>query len=504
MINLSSFLKYHAERWPDNIAIVYEDRRISYAELWERVRQLARYMTEQGIGRGDVVAAFMKNSPAFLEISFASSYLGAVFLPINYRLATDEIAYIVGNAEASILFGDEEFADILKLDVPVRLLDEEMQKDISILTGWGEAIPPQAYVKPDDLFRLMYTSGTTDRPKGVMHSYQNFYWKSMEHVVVLGLSRETRLLVTGPLYHVGAYDLPGVAVLWLGGMLKIHREYDPLEVLAGIEAEKLNGAWLAPVMLSGILGHPEREKYEVSSLEWCIGGGEKTPEGRIREFQDYFKNGRYIDAYGLTESCSGDTFMEPGWEIKKIGSTGRATPHVSIRITDEEGASLNAGEEGEICLLGPKVAEGYWKDPEKTAETRHGDWFRTGDVGYLDDDGFLYLTDRMKDIIISGGENIASSEIERVIYQMPGVLETAVIGIPDSRWGEVPIAVVVMENEEKLNEQELEAHCREHLAGFKVPKHFILRETLPRNPSGKILKRVLRDQISVCSLVNGK
>ncbi len=148
MINLSSFLKYHAERWPDNIAIVYEDRRISYAELWERVRQLARYMTEQGIGRGDVVAAFMKNSPAFLEISFASSYLGAVFLPINYRLATDEIAYIVGNAEASILFGDEEFADILKLDVPVRLLDEEMQKDISILTGWGEANPPQAYVKP--------------------------------------------------------------------------------------------------------------------------------------------------------------------------------------------------------------------------------------------------------------------------------------------------------------------------------------------------------------------
>ncbi|MDF2368973.1 AMP-binding protein [Sneathiella sp.] len=502
MINLSSFLNYHAQRDPDSIAITYEDRGISYGALWERVRQLARYIAEQGISNGDVVVAFMKNSPAFLELSFACSYLGAVFLPINYRLATDEVAYIIGNAEASLLFGDEEFADILEIDIPVRILDGGMQKNILTLTGREGPIPPQSYVKPDELFRLMYTSGTTDRPKGVMHSYQNFYWKCMEHVVVLGLSKQTRLLVTGPLYHVGAFDLPGIAVLWLGGMLRVHREYDPLEVLSAIEEEKLTGAWLAPVMLSGILSHPDRGNYDVSSLEWCIGGGEKTPEARIREFQDFFRNGRYIDAYGLTESCSGDTFMELGWEIEKIGSTGRATPHVSIRITDDKGASLTAGEEGEICLRGPKVAEGYWKDPAKTAETRHGDWFRTGDVGYLDDDGFLYLTDRKKDMIISGGENIASSEIERVIYQIPGVLEAAVVGVPDPRWGEVPVAVVVLENEETFSDQEFESYCREHLAGFKVPKRFFLRDTLPRNPSGKILKRVLRDQIAFCGPIS--
>ena len=350
-------------------------------------------------------------------------------------------------------------------------------------------------MRPDDLFRLMYTSGTTDRPKGVMHSYDNFYWKSMEHVVVLGLSQQTRLLVTGPLYHVGAFDLPGVAVLWLGGMLKIHREFDPAEVLQAIEAEKLTGAWLAPIMMAGVLSYPEREKYDVSSLEWCIGGGEKTPEGRIVEFQEYFTNGRYIDAYGLTESCSGDTFMEPGWEIEKIGSTGRATPHVSIAIANDEGAFLEPGEEGEICLRGPKVTEGYWNDPQKTADTRFGDWFRTGDVGYLDDDGFLYLTDRKKDMIISGGENIASSEIERVIYQMPGVMEAAVIGMPDNRWGEVPVAIVVPKEGATIDEAAFEAHCRTHLAGFKVPKRLILRDSLPRNPSGKILKRVLREEI---------
>tara|TARA_R100000005_G_scaffold38740_3_gene18136 strand:- start:16591 stop:18081 length:1491 start_codon:yes stop_codon:yes gene_type:complete len=495
MVNLGSFLKYHATRWPENTAIVYEDVRISYGELWERVRQLARFLKEQGIGKGDVVAVFMKNSPAFIEIAIATSYLGGVFLPINYRLATDEVAYITGNAKAKLLIGDEEFAHILKLDMPIILLNEAMQKNPLFLTGENKAVPAPEFMRPDDLFRLMYTSGTTDRPKGVMHSYDNFYWKSMEHVVVLGLSQQTRLLVTGPLYHVGAFDLPGVAVLWLGGMLKIHREFDPAEVLQAIEAEKLTGAWLAPIMMAGVLSYPEREKYDVSSLEWCIGGGEKTPEGRIVEFQEYFTNGRYIDAYGLTESCSGDTFMEPGWEIEKIGSTGRATPHVSIAIANDEGAFLEPGEEGEICLRGPKVTEGYWNDPQKTADTRFGDWFRTGDVGYLDDDGFLYLTDRKKDMIISGGENIASSEIERVIYQMPGVMEAAVIGMPDNRWGEVPVAIVVPKEGATIDEAAFEAHCRTHLAGFKVPKRLILRDSLPRNPSGKILKRVLREEI---------
>ena len=337
MVNLGSFLKYHATRWPENTAIVYEDVRISYGELWARAMQLSPFLKEQGIGKGDVVAVFMKNSPAFIEIAIATSYLGGVFLPINYRLATDEVAYITGNAKAKLLIGDEEFAHILKLDMPIILLNEAMQKNPLFLTGENKAVPAPEFMRPDDLFRLMYTSGTTDRPKGVMHSYDNFYWKSMEHVVVLGLSQQTRLLVTGPLYHVGAFDLPGVAVLWLGGMLKIHREFDPAEVLQAIEAEKLTGAWLAPIMMAGVLSYPEREKYDVSSLEWCIGGGEKTPEGRIVEFQEYFTNGRYIDAYGLTESCSGDTFMEPGWEIEKIGSTGRATPHVSIAIANDGG-----------------------------------------------------------------------------------------------------------------------------------------------------------------------
>jgi fatty-acyl-CoA synthase len=301
--------------------------------------------------------------------------------------------------------------------------------------------------------------------------------------------------VVGPLYHVGALDLPGIAVLWHGGMLSIHRHFEPEQALAAIESEQLNAAWFAPVMTTAILTCPTRDRYDVSSLRWSIGGGEKTPEIRIRAFAGFFKNARYIDGYGLTESCGGDTLMEHGREIDKIGSTGRALAHVEIEIRDEQGNRLPSGENGEICLRGPKVTKGYWKDPEKTAAAFFGDWFRTGDVGYLDAEGFLYLTDRKKDMIISGGENIASSEVERVIHEMPEVHEVAVIGVPDERWGETPVAVVVLADGAELTLPGLTEHCRRRLGGFKVPKRLIIRDSLPRNPSGKVLKRVLRSEL---------
>jgi fatty-acyl-CoA synthase len=353
--------------------------------------------------------------------------------------------------------------------------------------------------QPDDLFRLMYTSGTTDRPKGVMHTYSNFYWKSADHVLALGLSAADRLLVTGPLYHVGAFDLPGVAVLWVGGMLCIERDFDPTRALAAIAAERLTCAWLAPVMSSAILTHPGRFEHDVRSLRWVIGGGERTPEARIRAFSEFFANGRYIDGFGMTETCSGDTLMDAGREIEKIGSVGRTLAHVEIEIRDDNGRVLPAGEAGEICLRGPKVTRGYWRDPDKTYAAFFGDWFRSGDIGHLDAEGFLYLTDRKKDMIISGGENIASSEVERVVYELPQVQDAAVIGVADARWGERPVAVVVLRPGETLTYPELVEHCRRKLAGFKVPKELIVRTELPRNPSGKILKRVLREDIAAAS-----
>jgi fatty-acyl-CoA synthase len=494
MINLSSFIAFHARQTPGRCALKYRSEEISYAAFDRRIRVAGGWLASRGVGAGDVVAVLMKNSAAFLDIAFATSHLGAIFLPINYRLASDEIAYIVENSAARLLIADEELSTTAAGPAPVVLLDEAAQSNATRLAPDAKSAPPHRSL-PSDLMRLMYTSGTTDRPKGVMLTYENFYWKSADHVLVLGLNRDTRLLVTGPLYHVGALDLPGIAVLWQGGMLNIQRDFDAGRSLAAIESDRLNCAWLAPVMTTSILTCQTRERYDVSSLRWAIGGGEKTPETRIRAFSQYFTNARYIDAYGLTETVGGDTFMEPGLEITKIGSTGRPVAHVEIEIRDDQGNRLRCGENGEICLRGPKVTPGYWKDPEKTAAAFFDDWFRTGDVGYLDADGFLYLTDRKKDMIISGGENIASSEIERVIYEMPQVREVAVIGMPDERWGEKPVAVVVIADGTALELPDLTEHCRKSLAAFKVPRELIVRDSLPRNPSGKVLKRVLRAEL---------
>ncbi len=494
MINLSSFIAFHGRRTPDRCALKYRGEDISYGNFDERIHTVGGWLVSRGIGAGDVVAVLMKNSAAFLELAFASSHIGAVFLPINYRLSADEVGYVIGDSGARLLIADEEFAAVAVCGAPVVLLDETAQSSATRLAP--DAAPAPRYPRaPSDLMRLMYTSGTTDRPKGVMLTYENIYWKSADQTLALGLNAETRLLVVGPLYHVGALDLPGIAVLWHGGMLSIQRNFEPEQALAAIEAERLNAAWFAPVMTTAILACPDRERYDVSSLRWAIGGGEKTPEARIRAFSQYFTNARYIDAYGLTETCGGDTFMEVGREIEKIGSTGRAIAHVEIEIRDDAGNRVAAGVNGEICLRGPKVTRGYWKDPEKTAAAFFGDWFRSGDVGYLDEDGFLYLTDRKKDMIISGGENIASSEVERVIYELPQVREVAVIGMPDDRWGERPIAIVVLAEGKVLELPDLTDHCRARLAGFKVPKQLIIRDSLPRNPSGKVLKRVLRAEL---------
>jgi len=496
MVNLSAFIHFHALRQPDRTALVYDGSRISYAEFDGRIARAAAFLASRGIGAGDIVAVFMKNSAAFVELAFATSHLGAVFLPVNFRLSGEECGYIVTHAGARLVLADEEFAAVVAGIDNVVLVDAAAQADSGRLGAPDLSVPAANMRTSQDLFRLMYTSGTTDRPKGVMHSYENFYWKCMDHVIALGMTSADRLLAVGPLYHVGAFDLPGIAILWVGGTLVVQRQFDEAETLALIEAERITCAWFAPMMVGRMLALEGAEKYDLSSFKWCIAGGEKTPENRIRDFTRLFKAARFIDGFGLTETCSGDTLMEAGKEIEKIGSTGRALAHVEITIRDDEGGILPAGTEGEICLRGPKITKGYWRDPEKTGQAFHGDWFRSGDVGYLDADGFLFITDRKKDMIISGGENIASSEIERVIYQMPEVAECAVIGLPDPKWGERPAAIIVARPGQALSAEDVQARCRAALAGFKVPSRVLFREALPRNPSGKVLKRVLRDEIA--------
>lgn len=495
MVSITASVAWWARTEPQRLALVYAGQRLSYADLQQRVEHAAALLCARGIGAGDVVALLMKNSAAFLELSLAIAHVGAVLLPVNYRLGADEVGYIAGHAGVKLLFADEELGSSVPEGMAVLWLDAQAQADSRALAPPG-AVPAPHAPQADDLCRLMYTSGTTDRPKGVMHSYANMAWKCLDHITALGLCREDRLLVVGPLYHVGAYDLPGVALWVAGGALVLERDFDANLALALIASERITGAWMAPVMLNRCLASPQRTVHDLSSLKWLIGGGERTPEERIREFTGVFSQARYIDAYGLTESCSGDTMMEAGRELEKIGSTGRALAHVELAVVDEEGEALPAGVQGEICLRGPKVTRGYWRDEAKTRASFSAGWFRTGDVGYLDAEGFLYLTDRKKDMIISGGENIASSEVERVVCQLAQVAEVAAFGLPDPQWGECVAVAVVLGPGQSLTLEQLRLHCSGKLGGFKTPRKLVICQALPRNASGKVLKRELRSQLA--------
>lgn len=495
MVNISSFIAYQASIRPDADAVLFEGQRISFGEFHERILTTAGWLQRQGIAPGTVVALLMKNSPAFLELAFAASHAGAVLLPINFRLSAAEVDYICANSEAKLLLCDEELMVTASSACPVVTLGSEAQRDSRKL---GKAGAPGQLQRRSagDLYRLMYTSGTTDHPKGVCHEYGNYHWKAAALAMGLDLSSQTRLLMAGPLYHVGAFDLPGITVLQFGGTLILHREFEPGRVLASIAEDRPNGAWLAPVMTGAVLDAARGHGGDRSSLRWTIAGGERTPIARVQAFCDAFPNARYIDAYGLTETCSGDTLMPEGFAFSRIGSAGKAVAFTELSIRNDDGEVLATGDEGEICVRGPKVFKRYWKAPEKTASSFFEDWFRTGDIGFLDEEGFLTITDRKKDMILSGGENIAASEIERVLQEHPAVSDAAVVGVPDPKWGERPVAHVVLAAGAAGDEAALLTHCREKLAGFKVPKSVVFRDDLPRNPSGKVLKRVLREEIA--------
>lgn len=493
-MNLASMLAHHADRFGDRPCLVWGAETITYGELDRRSAATAAGLAKLGVSRGDVVAILLYNCPEFVEAMFATSRLGAVFMPINWRLAGDEVAYIAAHAGARCVISEPELAPLAEATRPH--LDGARFVSVGDFPSLRAAGPPPPIepVAADDLHRLMYTSGTTARPKGVMITYANLYWKNVAHVIEFGITGADKGLACGPLYHVGALDLTTTTVLYAGGTVEIHRKFDADQVLDAIEHRGITNVWLAPSMVNALLAHPTLDRRDLSGLRLVIDGGEKMPLPLIERLLRAFPGAWFADAYGLTETVSGDTFLDKRQTVEKIGSVGKPCLHLEVAIRNDEDGPVPAGTLGEIVLRGPKVFKGYWKDPDATAAALRGGWFHTGDVGYLDTDGFLYIVDRKKDLIISGGENIASPEVERVLYEHPAVLEASVVGRPDPRWGEVPVAFVVRRDGAKVAAEELQEFCRARLARFKVPRAVEFIDALPRNPSGKVLKRVLRDQ----------
>jgi acyl-CoA synthetase (AMP-forming)/AMP-acid ligase II len=500
-MNWFAVLDHHAARVPDRALTRFEGETITYGDMARRAGALAAGLHRGGVGRGDVVGLLSHNCPEFLEAVFAANYLGAIAMPINWRLAAAEVRYILEHSAACALVCDEALVTLAD-EATAGMEATPMRACISAgaSEGWttladlrssAEPVPPAA-VTADDVHRLMYTSGTTGRPKGVMITHANLAWKNLAHVVELGFTAADMGLACGPLYHVGALDLTTTSLIAVGATTIIHRVFDAAAVVDELERSRVTTVWLAPAMVNAIMALPDVEERDLSSVRLIVNGGEKMPVPLIERIQRTFPSAWFADAYGLTETVSGDTFLDRASIVTKLGSVGRPCCYLELDIWDEQGTSLPPGSPGEIVVRGPKVFTGYWRDQEATDRAFAGGWFHTGDIGVRDDDGYLFIVDRLKDMILSGGENIAGSEIERVLYEHDAVSEAAVVGRPDARWGEVPVAFVVLRAGAAATPDELAEHCRAQLARFKVPKDVVFLDALPRNPSGKVLKRELR------------
>jgi acyl-CoA synthetase (AMP-forming)/AMP-acid ligase II len=493
-------LEHHARRDPSKPLAVFGDDAVTYKGMVDWAQALAGGLQARGVGAGDVVGLLSYNSIEFLATIFAANHLGAIAMPINWRLAAPELRFILGHSEARALVCDDsllELANAATDDLPDLVRVCVSADDVE---GWARfsdlgavsARPERAHVDGDDVHRLMYTSGTTGRPKGVMLTHSNLAWKNYAHITEFGFTSDDLGLACGPLYHVGALDLTTTSLIAAGATTIVHRAFEASDVVDEIERSRVTTVWLAPAMVNAIMALPDIEARDLSSVRVVINGGEKMPIPLIERVQRAFPSAWFADAYGLTETVSGDTFLDRDSIVIKLGSVGRPCLYLELDLWDDHGASVPAGERGEIVLRGPKVFKGYWRDPEATSTAFAGGWFHTGDIGVRDDDGYLFIVDRLKDMIVSGGENIASSEVERVLYEHDAVVEAAVVGRPDERWGEVPVAFVVVSPGATTTPDDLVEHCRAQLARYKVPKDVTLIDALPRNPSGKVLKRELR------------
>jgi fatty-acyl-CoA synthase len=500
-VNWYSVLAHHAARAPAKAMTAFEGETLTYRDMADRAAATAGGLAQRGVGPGDVVALLSYNCPEFLESLFAANFLGAIAMPINWRLAAPEVRYILEHSGARALVCDDALLPLA--DEATNGLEATLVR-VSIAPsgadGWtslaelrtGAAETAQVAAAPDDIHRLMYTSGTTGRPKGVMLTHANLAWKNLAHTAEFGFTNADLGLACGPLYHVGALDLTTTSLIAVGATIVIHRTFDAAAVVGEIERSRVSTVWLAPAMVNAIMSLPDIEQRDLSSVRVVINGGEKMPIPLIQRIQRVFPSAWFADAYGLTETVSGDTFLDRDSIVAKLGSVGRPCLYLELDIWDEDGSPVPAGEQGEIVMRGPKVFKGYWRDQDATDAAFMGGWFHTGDIGVRDGDGYLFIVDRLKDMIVSGGENIASSEIERVLYEHDAVLEAAVVGRPDERWGEVPVAFVAVRPDTDATRDDLIAHCQSQLARFKVPKDITFVEALPRNPSGKVLKRELR------------
>ena len=510
-INIGAMLSKRAAISPGReVFVEYErERRFTFSELNQRCNRAAQVLLQRGLKPGDRVATLLKNGIEFVETYYAAAKIGCVLVPVNWRLAEPEIRYILEDAGAAALVYDADFdeavegirsgsacpeaiASWLRVSVDGSApADGVLDYDQAVVTASDEEPPLGAW--DDDLIFIMYTSGTTGHPKGVMHSHDALLWSHLTSITTSDMRGDDRYLLALPMFHVATLN-PVSLVVHRGASAVIMRDLDMAAMFQCIDREKVSIFTAVPALLQFMLHAPERESCDLASVRWVATGAAPVP---VSLLQDYENAGIAIyQAYGLTESCGPGTLLLPEDAETRVGSCGRPQMHTEAKIVDESGATIPMGSDqaGELLLAGRHLMKGYWNNPEATAEALVDGWLYTGDICTWDAEGFVTVCDRKKDMIISGGENIYPAELENVLAGCPDVQEAAVIGVASERWGETPLAIVVPTPGCSPDAESLEAWCRERLAGYKLPRLYEMVESLPRNASGKLLKPTLREQ----------
>ena len=484
---------------------VERGRRFSFSELNARANRTAHALAALGVGAGDRVALLLMNGVEYVESFFAIAKLGAIVVPLNWRLVADELAFILRDSGATVLVFDPELKEVVA-DLHGRGADAIAVRDWIQTGGAGDALSfarpydalqacapahePAVGAGDEDPLYIMYTSGTTGLPKGAVHTHRSVLWASFTIGMTADVRYRDRYVVVLPLFHVGALT-PLTGNVHRGMTTILMRAFDPRRMFETIERERATTLLAVPAMLNFMLQLPDAERYDCASLRWIMSGAAPVP---VTLIEAWARRGIEVhQVYGLTESCGPACLISPEDAIAKAGSTGKPFFHTDVRVVDERGRDVAPGEVGEVLVRGQHVMRGYWNRPEATAETLRDGWLHTGDLATIDAEGFVYIADRKKDMIISGGENIYPAEVENALLGCPGVRDVAVIGQPSAKWGETPLAIVVRADD-ALAEGDVLAHCRGKLARYKLPKAVRFVDVIPRNPAGKILKRILRER----------
>ncbi|MDR2017412.1 MAG: long-chain-fatty-acid--CoA ligase [Syntrophobacterales bacterium] len=509
-MTIGDLLVRNAHKFPDKPAVISEDMTLTFRALNERVNRLADFLINAGLEKGDRVGAVVHNGHQFIEIYFAAAKAGGIFCPYNNHVKNEELRELIQYSSPKFLFLDRDFGAMIAGLKPVLSSVTHyvcLQKpEWPGMEDYGQSIDcrkteePRSKISEDDVLSIIFTAGTTGKPKGAMRTHRHLMSDAVASSIDLRVEYDERVLIAFPMYHVAAEDNI-VRHYFMPNTICIKKEggFNPIEILDYISKERITRCHFVPTMIHSLLQIPDIRKFDLSSLKLILYAGSPMPAELLRQALEVFPCG-FAQLYGQTESGPFTTVLKPedhivngsAANLNRLASSGKPALNYEIRIVDEDDRDVAVGEVGEIIGKSEAMTIGYWQMPEATAEKLRGGWLRTGDLGKFDEEGFIYIVERKNDMIISGGVNIYPREVEEVLYRHPAISEVSVIGIPDEHWGEVVKAVVVLKNEASATEAELIAFCGECLAGYKKPKTVDFWKELPKSPQGKILKKEIR------------